>query len=232
MHCTRIRARARHCVISRAPGASAFHRRSAAKRRERSRERAEQAGGFPALEGGGRGVGDFFCNAPCRLRCGASRGVSFPVARHQPRVDASSGVPELTRVNQSFCSRCSLDRVVEPHRQWKPAVGATSGGYKWKPDDARDSAIRARPWGRVGGARISNHGNNVSEATATEVPSLLTLKQAASRLGVCRRTLERLIAAREFPAPVKIKKCSRVPEVDVQAFVEKLIRERAEGRAP
>lgn len=55
---------------------------------------------------------------------------------------------------------------------------------------------------------------------------LLTLEEAASRLAISKRTLEREIAAQRFPKPLKIGRASRVPEADVQAYVASLRRER------
>lgn len=55
---------------------------------------------------------------------------------------------------------------------------------------------------------------------------LLTLEEAASRLAISKRTLEREIAAQRFPKPLKIGRASRVPESDVQAYVASLRRER------
>ncbi len=51
---------------------------------------------------------------------------------------------------------------------------------------------------------------------------LLTLQQAARWLAVSRRTLERLIAAGEFPYPLKIGRASRVLVQDVEAYLERL----------
>jgi len=64
-----------------------------------------------------------------------------------------------------------------------------------------------------------------------EEVSLLTLKQAAQRLAICRRTLERLIAAREFPRPLKIGRASRVPIQDLTTYLTGLRRQRPEGPA-
>jgi prophage regulatory protein len=56
--------------------------------------------------------------------------------------------------------------------------------------------------------------------------TLLTLPQIATNLAISRRTLERLIAAGEFPAPVKIGRSSRVPQADLAAYLEKICVER------
>jgi excisionase family DNA binding protein len=55
---------------------------------------------------------------------------------------------------------------------------------------------------------------------------LLTLPQAAHDLSISRRTLERLISAGIFPAPVKIGRSSRIPREDLAAYLEKLCLER------
>lgn len=63
-------------------------------------------------------------------------------------------------------------------------------------------------------------GNDVSGV------SLLTLKQAAQRLAISKRTLERLIASGLFPAPLKIGRASRVTEIDVSSYLSQLLQER------
>ncbi len=59
-------------------------------------------------------------------------------------------------------------------------------------------------------------------ATSLELPRLLTLRQVAQSLGVCKRTIEREIANGRFPRPLKIGRSSRVPLSAVQAYVRKL----------
>jgi len=58
---------------------------------------------------------------------------------------------------------------------------------------------------------------------------LLSIKQAAERLCICRRTLEREIQRGRFPRPVKIGSASRWPASDLNAYLELLNSER--GRA-
>lgn len=67
----------------------------------------------------------------------------------------------------------------------------------------------------------------MSAEKSAVVVLLLTVREAAKRLGVCRRTLERLIESGEFPRPVKIRGALRVPSSDVERYVESLLRERA-----
>ena len=52
--------------------------------------------------------------------------------------------------------------------------------------------------------------------------ALLTLKQVAARLSLCRRTIEREIEAGRFPRPLKIGRSVRVPESDLQSFLANL----------
>ena len=57
-------------------------------------------------------------------------------------------------------------------------------------------------------------------------PMLLTLPQAARELTISKRTLERLIAAGEFPSPVRIGRSARVPSTDLVTYLEKLLAQR------
>ncbi len=61
----------------------------------------------------------------------------------------------------------------------------------------------------------------VMQSTAVGASRLLSVREAASLLGVCRRTLEREVCRKKFPPPVKIagKSCYFVS--DVEAYVEK-----------
>ena len=51
---------------------------------------------------------------------------------------------------------------------------------------------------------------------------LLSLKSAAERLGVCVRTVYRLIDDGELPKPVKIRGCSRLPVSSLNTYLQKL----------
>lgn len=55
---------------------------------------------------------------------------------------------------------------------------------------------------------------------------LLTLPEVAARLRVNRRTLERLIAAKEFPLPLKVGSRSLVPLADLRAYLANLFQLR------
>jgi excisionase family DNA binding protein len=52
---------------------------------------------------------------------------------------------------------------------------------------------------------------------------LLGLDEAAERLGVCKRTVQRLIAGGELPEPVKVGRRSLLLASDIQAFLQRLI---------
>lgn len=72
------------------------------------------------------------------------------------------------------------------------------------------------------GARNLIHEIHVSSSLAPELPRLLNLRQAAQLLSVSRRTLEREIAAGNFPRPLKIGRSTRVAETDLRAYISKL----------
>lgn len=66
------------------------------------------------------------------------------------------------------------------------------------------------------------HGQKLSPVMS-ENALLITLDDAASRLAVCRRTLEREIAAGRFPRPVRIGRTTRIQLSDLQAYLQKLV---------
>ena len=68
---------------------------------------------------------------------------------------------------------------------------------------------------------VSDHGETL----------LLTLKQAAQRLSISKRTLDRLISAGKFPRPLKIGRASRVLRNDVEKFLAQLTGQRDGGAA-
>lgn len=55
---------------------------------------------------------------------------------------------------------------------------------------------------------------------------MLTLDDVARILAVSRRTVERLVAGGDLPKPVKIGASSRMPEDDVQRYIERQLRKR------
>ncbi|SDS38232.1 transcriptional regulator, AlpA family [Opitutus sp. GAS368] len=102
-------------------------------------------------------------------------------------------------------------------KQCRPSNIFLAGhGGNWLADSCCTSAARPR-------LAVSRNEKAMSTETPSEVPHLLTLRQAAQRLTICRRTLERLIAAGQFPRPVKIGRSTRVPESDVLAYLAKII---------
>lgn len=61
-------------------------------------------------------------------------------------------------------------------------------------------------------------------AMRNEDAKLLTMGQAAALLTMSKRTLERLMAAGQFPQPVRFtSRCVRVPASDVVTYVQGLI---------
>lgn len=63
---------------------------------------------------------------------------------------------------------------------------------------------------------------SMSDSESHELAELITLEQAAERLTVCRRTLEREIARGRFPKPVRIGRATRVAVSDLRAYIESL----------
>ena len=68
----------------------------------------------------------------------------------------------------------------------------------------------------------------MNDGVMVETPLLITLEQAAQRLAISRRTLERLMAAGEFPAPLKLGRSARVEVADVDAYCAQLRARRIE----
>ena len=63
---------------------------------------------------------------------------------------------------------------------------------------------------------------NPLAASTGQTELLITVPDAAKRLGVCRRTLEREIEHKRFPRPVKIGRKSLVPIAVLRAYLDKL----------
>ncbi|QNN23794.1 excisionase family DNA-binding protein [Planctomycetales bacterium ZRK34] len=55
---------------------------------------------------------------------------------------------------------------------------------------------------------------------------LMRLSQVAEMLGVCRRTVERMIASGVLPQPVKVGRSSCLPDSEVQEYIERIKLER------
>ena len=73
------------------------------------------------------------------------------------------------------------------------------------------------------GALSLNHAPTMSvfSEPRSEDNHVLTVKEVAARFRVCRRTIEREIAAGRFPAPIRIGRSLRFTEADLSAFEAK-----------
>jgi excisionase family DNA binding protein len=60
-----------------------------------------------------------------------------------------------------------------------------------------------------------------------EHTQLVTIPEAARTLSISKRTLERLIAAGQFPRPLKIGRASRVALDDIKIYLDHLRHGRA-----
>jgi excisionase family DNA binding protein len=67
---------------------------------------------------------------------------------------------------------------------------------------------------------------NTASQTSKEESHLLSVRETAQRLGIARRTLEREVARKKFPPPLKIGSKSLYTESDVEAYVAKLKEQR------
>ena len=67
--------------------------------------------------------------------------------------------------------------------------------------------------------RASDAGNNAP---------LIDMAEVSKRLSVCKRTINRLIAAGQFPPPMKLGRASRWLTADIEGYLMKLqqIRDR------
>ena len=61
-----------------------------------------------------------------------------------------------------------------------------------------------------------------TENTKGGTERLLSLAEVARLLGVCSRTVRRLIQKQEFPKPVKIGACLRFYENEIRGYIEQL----------
>lgn len=51
---------------------------------------------------------------------------------------------------------------------------------------------------------------------------LITIDEAARRLSICRRTVEREIVHGRFPRPLKVGRSTRIAVIDLEAYVDRL----------
>lgn len=64
-------------------------------------------------------------------------------------------------------------------------------------------------------------GPNVN-TQQSEALQLVSLDDAAKRLSISRRTIEREISAGRFPRPIKIGRATRITLVALQSYIDKL----------
>lgn len=142
----------------------------------------------------------------------------------------------LTRVNALKGKRLDLDsplfsrcyfRARSAYRETSPATN--SGNWRKQGAPARgsrtESGTATLPRWQARSCPHSQHESTMS-AVSTGALQLLTLPEVAQRLGVHRRSVERLIAAGEFPRPLKVGAATRVPVSDLQAYVARLMAQR------
>lgn len=55
---------------------------------------------------------------------------------------------------------------------------------------------------------------------------LISIREAAAVLGVCPRTMYRLIASGDAPSPVKVGRATRLVLAEVDAYIAKLMERR------
>ena len=144
---------------------------------------------------------------------------------------------ELTRVNLLRGTHLDVDRRLltcsyfHARTAYRETIPATnSGTWHNKGNPARGSRTES---GKATSPRWQDwpcphfyHESTMSLVTLSGALQLLTLPEAAQRLGVSRRSLERLIAAGQFPRPLKVGGASRVLASDVSAYVSRLLAER------
>ena len=73
---------------------------------------------------------------------------------------------------------------------------------------------------------------NVNEGGITGQDRLVDLKIFAGLLGVCARTIHRLVAAGELPPPAKVGRASRWFVSDVERYMDKLKQVRMKYAVP
>lgn len=143
------------------------------------------------------------------------------IARRHP--SASASACRLTR-ESPFLHLLRADGVSSRPRHFVTRHSSPlSREPDWTLTRAGDRASRKQSEKTCG---AFNPGCLVNQSVASEEQLLLTLKQAAQRLAISRRTLERLIASGDFPSPLKIGRSSRVPLSDLQIYFARLLQSR------
>ena len=65
---------------------------------------------------------------------------------------------------------------------------------------------------------------------SSDARPLITADQAAQRISICRRTLEREVARGNFPPPLKIGRASRFRTEDVDDYLRRLEQKRDQNK--
>ena len=130
----------------------------------------------------------------------------------------------IAKVIRADLDRCGLFRSLDPAAFIDKTVGiSTSPNFaNWKAINAQAlvaGQVQAQADGRL---RVDYRLWDVFGES-----QMLSVREAAHRLGVSRRTLERLVNRKQFPPPMKIGVKSLYLVEDIQAFVEKLKQSRS-----
>lgn len=67
---------------------------------------------------------------------------------------------------------------------------------------------------------------STDESSAEQEERLITLAETAKRLGICKRSVQRLIARGELPAPVKSVRKPMLFLSDLTGYLERLKQQR------
>jgi excisionase family DNA binding protein len=79
-------------------------------------------------------------------------------------------------------------------------------------------------------ATTEEKARELMNTASSEARPLITPDQAAQRMSVCRRTLEREIARKNFPPPLKIGRASRFRAEDVDDYLRRLEEKRDQSK--
>jgi excisionase family DNA binding protein len=132
----------------------------------------------------------------------------------------------LTKFTDSEQLRALVQQRENTNPPGEVRTGAIKGRNSGSGTETRCSALQGVAVGPCRWRFHLNHETTVSNDPVTAAPSLLTLNDAAQRLAVCRRTLERLIARGEFPLPVKVGGASRILVSDLHAYLQRVTEQR------
>ena len=68
--------------------------------------------------------------------------------------------------------------------------------------------------------------DEIPQHSELEAKRLITVREAATILGISQRTMYRLIDMGKAPAPVKLGRATRLVRTEVDKYIEQLIAER------